>query len=135
VRHAGEATSSTAVREQLDELRACKIEREVVDAAVGPDVRREVGDEIGLLQQLERSPSMAGQQEVVVAQVADNGGARVPQGLVAQQLPVSLSLRPVVEPNPGIHEERLDGQARVVLHAIADDEDLDLGVLLREGAT
>ena len=132
VRHPREATTAAALREELHEFGAAKVERVVADAPIRPHVRREAHCEVRTLEELTHSQDVTGKEQVVVAQVADDRRRRVPQRLVSQSLAALLSFRAVVEPDPWIGDEWLEGAPRVVLDAVADDKQLDLGTLLRE---
>jgi len=76
----------------------------------------------------------SGQEDVVVADVADDLAARLAQCLVTVPLAAAHALREVEEPDAIVGEERLDGSAGVALDAVADDEELELDSFLRQHA-
>ena len=111
-----------------------EVERDVGEPVTGVDDERCAVGEVGVLEQLEHRGDVAGEEQVVVAQVADDLAVGLRERCVSMALPVPLALRAIEEAHTGIGQERLQRGARVVLDAVADDEQLDRAALLGERA-
>jgi hypothetical protein len=112
---------------QVLEFGPLDVEKIAANPVFALDIDMHGADEIRVLQRGFHVFQMPGQPQIVVGLVANDPPARLTKHAIAMDFTVARPFREIEESDAGVGgPQTLDGRAHWVIHAVAEDEDLDV---------